>query len=583
MKRNLSHLSLMFPRRLMSSSQTPTQMSFDYAREIKNMYAQQGGAGYKRNGVLKVGTSLAGENIQTLMHYVPPSGQVQILAVSSAGSIYLLEGESWQVKYSGLNPQGKVRWVHFAGKLVFCNGLDAVMSWNGETVEVVCEYIQEQGGNLLYVSENTFSVESDAALYPAGKELRLENAAGDVVEAVVASASQSGNVTTVTVQADVVDSTLTSVALKEYPPKFQHLYAAHDRLWGMGTGPLQANQFSNNADRTFAFYTAGFGDESHWRDETGALQYINIADKMPVSDEVVAMAVKDGLTIFFGRHYTQVWSGYDPTETGDMSWNKTIPLGLVHGDLVAEMPNDIAFFSRYGVRTLTRMLQTEQLDIADIGSEVDTTVAKHMQQLLSSDAAYRKAMAFKHVDQGWFAFKPADETFVFQLSGSATGWSLFDGVFAEISAALNTPDGKLYVAKGGQLYVYDENVYSDDGAAIATKWWTPWVKPNGNGRAWANKYLEVITEQGEAMPLSIKRYKNYNNSSYVESYASTHAMEDYWEDAEWDTAFWDNGAAKPDVVRDHYVADVVSYAVESVSDQGPLTVYGIKLLGINEK
>lgn len=583
MKRNLSHISLMFPKFLMSSSQTPTQMSLDFAREIRNMYAQQGGAGYKRNGVIKAGNEISGEAIESLMHYVPPSGDIQILAVTDAGKIYLKNDASWIEKYSGLNTTGKVRWVHFAGKLIICNGMDYILSWDGNDMSIIHEFVDEVGANLTYVSANSFTVESDSTFYPENKELKIELGSGVEENVTVASASQSGSVTTVTLNESVLTANLSAVQLKEYPPKFNYLYAAHDRLWGMGTGALKANGFSNSADRTFAFYTDGFANENNWRDETGSLQYINIADKMPISDEIIAMSVKDGLTVFFGRHYTQIWSGYDPTESGDMSWNKTIPMGLIHGDLIAEMPNDIAFFSRYGVRTLTRVLQTEQLDIADLGSEVDTSISKAVSSLLNSDASYKKAFSFMHANQGWFAFKPADESYVFQLSGTASGWTLFDGIFENITAALNTPDGKLYLASGGQLYLYDENTFSDDGEVIHTKWWTPWIKPNKNGKMWANKYAEVITEQGEPLNLNVRRFKNYNNSSFIESQVTAHKAEDYWDEAYWDKAFWDYGAAKPETARDHYIADVVSYAIESESTQGPLTIYGLKLFGIYER
>lgn len=228
-------------------------------------------------------------------------------------------------------------------------------------------------------------------------------------------------------------------------------------------------------------------------------------------------------------------------------------------------------------------MQTEQLDIADLGSEVDVSISKAITELLKSDASYKKALSFMHVNQGWFAFKLSPDTFVFQLSGSASGWTLFDGIFENITAALNTPDGKLYVASGGQLYAYDENIFDDDGMNILTKWWTPWVKPNGNGKNWANKYTQVITEQGEPIQIKVKRFKNYNNSSFVETSVTAHKAEDYWDEAHWDSGFWDYGAAQPEHARDHYISDVLAYSIESNSNKGPLTIYGLKLFGIQER
>ncbi|MFT7434143.1 MAG: hypothetical protein ACI9TY_001791 [Alphaproteobacteria bacterium] len=152
-----------------------------------------------------------------------------------------------------------------------------------------------------------------------------------------------------------------------------------------------------------------------------------------------------------------------------------------------------------------------------------------------------------------------------------------------MTASLNTPDGKLYIAVGGQLYLYDETVFSDDGAAIVTKWWMPWIQANTGGKRWANKYIEVLTEQGEPLTISAKRFKNYNNSSFVESNVTVHKGENYWDIADWDEAFWDYGASAPEQVRDHFIADVLSYVVETNSTEGPLTVYGLKLFGIQGK
>tara|TARA_R110000868_G_scaffold189695_2_gene433119 strand:- start:164259 stop:165965 length:1707 start_codon:yes stop_codon:yes gene_type:complete len=568
----------------MSTNRTPVQMGLDFARELKNMYAQQGGAGYKRNGVIEQGSSIAGESIITLMHYVPVAGDIQLIAATDMGNLYHFQSDgSWLEVYTGLDVAGKVRWAHYAGRLIICNGIDKVMSWDGSSISIIHEWVSETGASLTYVDASTFTVESNSELYPVGKELKISLGAGSFEEVTVQSTSQAGNVTTVMLNESVVTALLDGVEFKEYPPTFNYVYAAHDRLWGMGEGALKANSFSNSTDRTFVFYTNSSGDEMDWRDESGALQYINIADKMPVSDEVIAMAVKDGLSIFFGRNYIQIWSGYDPSESGDMSWNKTIPLGLVHGNLIAEMPNDVAFFTKFGVRTLTRVLQTEQLDIADLGSEVDSSIFKALQALTLNDESYRKAQSFRHDNQGWFAFKPSAETFVFQLSGTSTGWCTFDGAFSDMTASINTPDGRLYIAIGGQLYLYDESTFSDAGTPIQTKWWTPWLQANTGGKRWANKYIEVVTDQGNPLTISAKRFKSYNNSSYVESNVTVHKTEDYWDESEWDSAFWDYGSSAPEHVRDHFIADVLSYSVETNSTDGPLTVYGLKLFGIQEK
>lgn len=571
-----------FPVRLMSTTRTPTNMTNDFAREILNMYAVEDGAGVKRNGSTSVGNSIPDGDISQLMYYINQSGVVQVLAVNTTGYIYLQDGSTWTQQYSGLDTTGLVRWTHFAGKLIICNGIDPVLVWDGTTVTEIFEYIEDTASGLTYSSSTEFQIDSDAELYAVGSKVQARLGSGNFVESTVASVSGSGTIT-VTLNDAVLTASLDEIYFEAKPPTFAYVYAAHDRLWGFGSGPLKAEGLSGNVERTRVYYTFGVNDETAWHNTSGATQSINLADKMSSQDELVGMAVKDGLTVFFGRNYTQIWSGSNPTASGDFSWVKTMPLGAIHGNLIVEMPNDVAFFTRFGARTLSRTLQTEQLDISDFGTEVDPSIASDVTTLLASDAAYAGARSFQYAKQGWFGFKPSNRALIFQLNGSSQGWTVFDGLFGAATAFLNTPDGKLYIASGAQLYQYDENVWADDGAVITTRWWTPWMSLGQNFKRWANKQIELITDQGAALALTLKRYKNYNSSSFTSVSTTATTAADYWGESDWDAAQWDNGAPDPATVRDPFVADVFSYAVESQSTEGPLTIFGLKIQGIQER
>jgi hypothetical protein len=565
----------------MSTARAPNKMPIDFAREIRNMYLQQDGAGRKRNGVTAEADALSGV-ICRLMFYITLGGDLQILAATDDGKISLKVGTAWQEVYNGLNTQGTVRWTHFAGRLVLCNGLDDPLSWDGSAMRVIEQKVVDKGANLTFVSSTQFSIESDAAFYAPGTEVRARLGGSTFVTSTVASVTGTTPLT-VTLNDAVLTNTLDQVEFTVRPPRFSYIYAAHDRLWGFGNGALKAAGFSDSADRSRVFYTAGLNDETAWYDADGLLQSINLADKIPVLDELTAMAVKDGLTVFFFREHTQLWSGADPTLTGDFSWVKTLPLGVIHGDLVIELPNDVGFFTRFGARTLSRTLQTEQLDIGDLGAEINPTLTTAAGAMLTSDAAYRGAQAFRYDQQGWFGFKPVGPSLVFQVLGAQTGWTMFDGFFESATAFLNTPDGKLYLAVGGQLYFYDETVWADAGSAITTRWWTPWLNIGSNFKRWANKFYEVVTDQGAGLSLTLKRYKNYNSSSFIESSVTASVAADYWDETDWNTALWDNGAPTPERERDHFIADVFSYALESNSAEGPLTVFGFKLHGVRER
>ena len=583
MKRNLSHIDIPFPQNLMSSSRNATNMPTAFAREIRNMLASKSGAGSKRGGFITHGVELIGEDIRTLISYVPVGGVMELLAVTASGKIYKQGENEWHEIYAGLSPDGHVRYTHFAGKLILCNGIDDVISYDGNTCVPLFQWVQSLDDNPTYVDSKTFSVESELSLYPVGKKIRVRDSNGNEAISAIESRSEEGDTIHVVLQEEIVNTDITEIALQEKPPKFQTVYAAHDRLWGFGAGALSGSQFSNNAERTFVFYTHGVNDERAWRNDVGALQYINFSDKMPASDEIVAMAVKDNLTLFFMRNHVQVWNGVDPTATGDMQWSKTIALGVAHGDLVASLPNDVAFFTRSGVRTLSRMLQTEQLDVSDVGSEIDPSLSNAMQTVLDDLELYRHhVMPLRFDAQGWYGFKVGSKCFVFQMGMLATGWVLFDGLFETMTAATNAHDGSLIIASGSKCYSYDQSVFSDAGQPIETMWWTPWIGAR-NTKRWANKYVEVISEQGIPIQLNIQRYKNYNSGSYIETSVSVQKKEDYWDASQWDDAYWDYGFSEPEKKRDHFACDTFSYAVSSLSTQGPLTIYGLKLYGVKEK
>lgn len=582
MKTKLQTHVVAFPNALMSSARSPTVMPVHFAREVRNMYAAQSGEGKKRNGVVTAADAITGENITELMFFVPISGVEQVLAVTDGGNIYLKNADgSWSLKHSGLHTSGMVRWTHFAGRLIVCNGLDGVMSWDGANFTTLFQYIRDAGTNLTYIGSTSFSIESDETLYPVGEKVKMRLGVGVYVESTVASTSQSAGVVTVTLNDAVLTASLDEAHYSLKPPKFNFVYAAHDRLWGFGEGAISAN-FSNSAVRATVYFTESGIDETNWYDTSGQPRYINLADKIPLLDELVAMAVKDGLTVFFFRNSTQIWSGSDPSATGDFSWVKSIPVGAVHGSLVLSMPNDVAFFSRYGARTLSRVLQTEQLEVSDVGSEVDPTISEKIAALTADDASYKKAKAFLHAKQGWFGFKTASESLLFQVTGGGSGWSVFDGIFEEASAFLTMPNGTLYMAKGGQLYIYDETVWTDDGINYTAKWWTPWLSPSGGSQRWANKYVEVISEQGVTQALTVKRFKNYNSSSHAAYNLALSSGADFWDEGDWEEALWDNTQNPTNLMRDHFVASTFSYAFES-SAPGSLSIYGFKIYGVQER
>lgn len=581
MRQDLRELTIPFPANLMATAQSPLALPTTYARELTNMLLAPDGSGMKRNGLTTVGGAQAGESISGLFSFQHSSG-LQLLCATDAGKLYRQNGSAWQLLYSGLNPNGQPQAVLFGGRLVLCNGQDPLLQYDGNTISLVERLVRDVGANLTLLSTTQFRLESQAALYPAGSTVRMKVNGADVI-ATVQSASQSSAQTTVTLTTAVLAAPLTEAWFTVRPPTFGQLAVAHDRLWGFGVGGFGPT-LGSNPDRLRVFYTHGVNNPAAWPDPaTGIIPSLNLADKAGVADELLAMRVKDGLTVFLGRNHLQLWEGTNPGTSGggtvNFGWVKTLPVGIVHPHAVLDLPNDLLLLTTLGARTLARTLQTEQLDLADVGRALDPTLATAVQGLLANPAAYRGMQAMRCPAQQWFAWGFAQETLVWQLAASGSGWARFTGGFAALTAAHTAPDGTLYLAKGEQVFRYDLSTFADAGEAIFTRWWLPWLNPSGN-RRWANKYLEVLAIPQTVQPITLRRFADLDDGNPRALALELPAPPDYWDSAQWDTALFDNATPPAARVRDHCVAERLALALESHHTL-PLRVLGLKLYGIS--
>jgi|GEM_PF-1402237 len=581
MKRKIESVLVPFPTGMLSAVRAPLAMPPTYARSLKNMYVRADGSGSKRNGFIAEGGALVGEEIASLFSYITRAGVEQILAGCASGRLYVLENNVWREVFSGLDRAGVLRSAYFDDRLILCNGVDDVLVWDGVNMVPIVQWIIDPSTGLTRVDDDTFTIESSLELYGVGTVVRCIDTDDNVFESVVASVSASGDVLIVNLEDAIVPLGLNNVSYAAKPPKFREVYAAHDRLWGIGDTPL-SNGFGDSDVRMRVYYTAGVNDPTAWYDAEGFLQSINLTDKTNTVDELLAMRVKDGLTLFFGRENIQVWGGYDPSVTGDFSWRQTLPVGAVHPALIIDMPNDISFVTKAGVRTLSRVLQTEELAVGDVGREVDTQFARDVAALLQDENLYKQATSFSAIGQGWFGFRLNGKSLIFQVNGSGQGWSEFDGLFASADAFLVGSDA-LKVASGGQILAYADGVFSDDGAPIRVEWFTPWISPARGFKRFAAMAFEVLTEQGAALALSVQRYREYDTSRPVLLSTTANVAADFWNESDWDVSYFDNGMPEVQTVRDAFVASVLAYRVMEESTSGPLTVFGMRLYGVRER
>jgi len=405
----------------------------------------------------------------------------------------------------------------------------------------------------------------------------------------ITSSSFSTPLTTITLNANEIPDasvTIDKLIYRDKPPAFSFIFPLHNRLWGLAPKELKADVFdAAQGDRMKVYYTEYTNNENSWFNKvTQAAAFVDILNKNQVNDQLEAIGSIDGNLVFFGRYKTQVWSGFNPTATGDLTHQKTLPIGIPSGDLVVQFPRDLLFFTKYGARSLRTVFQTEALEaVTDIGSNQDPTIQTSVATLLASDAVYKTARAFRYDRDGFYGFRVDNNPFIYVLSEEAKGWTRFTGIFNSMADSIELPDGRLLIAKGTQLYIYTNGadgaaqLYSDNGSAFKTVWAIPWIR--GRSR-WANVYWQLVIESGAPEQLlTFKRYKNDLLAVSTDTNVTINTEQALWGTAQWGVSKWGLNSNTQIKFRDNFKGESFAFRLESNTTVGPLKINSVIAYG----
>lgn len=591
-----------FPRKLMNTAISPSLLNpMEYARMILNILpnTQKAGSGAKRYGFTTKGDPVASGNIVDIMEYRNSSGAIKLLAYCDNGYIRILNESTgaWTNLISGLTTGGNPRSVHFNEKLIICDGVNPLMSYDGSTLAAIKEWVVDydgpgSGGLASAASQTdtntiTVTVGSGRSDYAIGQRIRVTFATAGAVTATITGVSGT---TTKTIDVSGTpfpnpSETINTVEYEYTAPAFSDIYTEHNRLWALSTGQTKASTFRAPTSAMKVYYTNTTNNEATWiSSTTQELSYINLLNKSRRFDELVRISSLDGLMVFFGRHNTLIYAGDDPTTADGFAWQKTVPVGCINGNLVVKYPADILFFTRYGARSLRTVFNTEGQEVVpDLGSDIDPTVTHFVSDMVTSDSAFRSARAFLYERDGFYGFNlAADYCLAYPLSEESKGWVYLDGFFSSATAYLGTSDGRLIIGIDSQLYSYANGTdgatsYSDNNTAFTVKWFTPWIK--GNGR-WANIGFELLMEQTSDTTVTLYRAFDENEGTLAQIGEEISLTQDnaYWDDAMWDVDTWD-GVSRRIVVRDKFFKDSFALMLQNTSTVGPIAFLGIRPIG----
>lgn len=593
---NHSRVSIPAPKKLISTSEPAQRMSLQYAQDVLNMLPGKEGQLDKRFGVTQqTMTGIAAtEKIIKMTYRSETDGTFKLLAYTDAGKIYHSDTSltTWTSLKTGLDTTGTPRFCHFNQNVIICNGIDNNMVYDGSTVADLEEYVEDTlASSETKVDTDTFTLTPGTGRenndYPIGRGVRItmDSGATIVTSTVLTSSYNSGtDTTTVDLSTNVLTgTTIDKIEYLDKPPAFSFIFPAHDRLWALSGGELKAQQFRNNAQRMYLYYTQFTNNENGWfNSSTQEVPFINLADKHVINDELVGIGLMRDYLIIFGRYASQLWTGTIPITGGDFSWARTVQVGCVNGDMILSLDQDLLFMSPDGARNFSRVLQTDDIEQGqEIASDVQEMIRNQLSKIEVDDSKYKDVRAFRYGRGGFYGFKFPDECHIYPIKKRSQGWVRFTGVFSGALAYTNPTDGRLWIAKDNVLYYYndEDEVYDDNGDAIPTNWWTPEFQAKG-GHRWANRYIEIETEAGDDMDIEIHRYKD--NTVCAKKIYSIANLERsaYWDEAFWDVDFWDcdTDFGYPRI-EEKYISFSTSYALKTNNTKGPLSLVALNLYG----
>lgn len=397
------------------------------------------------------------------------------------------------------------RSVTFLNTLLICNGVDKVLSWDGKNLEEVVDFVKETTVDTFTKSnDKSFSVKLipeqmvnfNIEKYKKQNQIHLTTK-GKTTTTIVTDVVRTQDNLVIFTTADVLpvfDPPL-ELFYRDWPPAFSFMMVAHSRLWALGAGAVGLN-YRTPGNALVVYFTYTKKTITKWFDQNlKAVPFIDLSEHHGSPDNLEAIAYLNGLMAFIGRNKTQVWTGSEPRGVPDnpnkltFEFSSIMPVGIAHGNLIVETPNDIYFVSQNGVLSFGTLNVAKQF-AASSNDAVDPLVREYVTSIATSNQAYRACRAFKY--KSFCGFKIGlNKVLVSLYSTNLYAWSLFSGDFAKATSFLAT--NVLYLMIGNNIFQYADvlPVYGDNNGKdlINFLWSLPVV--HLKGKRFANKRYEI--------------------------------------------------------------------------------------------
>ena len=431
---------------------------------------------------------------------------------------------AYEIITDKFDPLVIVSHVNFQGKLLIANGVDPVFVYDGNQLLPLkapvpipnITPIVVNGSNLTFSIPQSYLATLQADI-KVGDNITLvsdnENRAVSITNLVYNVPANNQVVMTITVNI-APQANVRKILYQKLCPSFSYLAVVHKRLWAVAGGRTYKDKFRSPLLAMRAYYAAKMESIYDWfNPQTNEIDFINLSNNSSVPDNLEAITMFEGRTLFLGRETAQVWIGEDPTTHDDgqgivlpdFKWEQTLPVGVIQQTLFVEVPNNLIFLSKYGIVSLSSVNLFRQLQVSyQFSTPIDHYINSQL-SFIETDRDFRSMRAFLYPYGRFLGFRIKYSCFVYQLN-SEGAWVVFSENFAESSSLLyDSTTQNLYLGMPqGELLVYSDKVGKQSYLEYGKGYMSWFIAYNWTffESTWAN--TDVYIDSKTLEPLNVK-------------------------------------------------------------------------------
>lgn len=259
--------------------------------------------------------------------------------------------------------------------------------------------------------------------------------------------------------------------------------------------------------------------------------YIDFRYVLPGGDELLDIATFVDLLVFFFRNHIVIYSGSNPTSSGDFVMTQCISgVGVVDTGTVQALGTDMSFLSSSGVKTLRQVVSTGALDVGDMSEHINPLIRGDIQ------AGSPGSFSVAHLPRlGWLMQSIKDTVWLYNYQRKA--WARMVG--ADVRGMCCTIAGDVYILGSGYVYKYG-STWSFAGLAPVCVWSLAWIALDRSARVAMPKALELLlapAPQTTTLTVSFQYDLNIQRAEHnyvLEGVLSHHGQENIDSVNDWD-------------------------------------------------